>query len=226
MPLFDELKRRAGSLWDDAQQHPFTVALASGTLERERFMYFLRQDYVYLVGYSRAVALATAKAPSLPRMNAFAELLHGTLQIEMQLHREYCGDYGILHAELEAVEAAPTCRAYIDFCVAAASLGDSLDLLCALAPCAVGYGELGQRMLAGLRAAGQPLEGHPYRQWIETYGGEEYQTYARWMVEAVNDLGEGIAPWHVERLAGLFTTGCRYEWMFWEMAYGAERWPV
>jgi thiaminase/transcriptional activator TenA len=226
LPLFDELTGRCSAAWEAAQAHPFVGALADGSLPRERFTYFLAQDYVYLMGYSRALALAAAKAPNLPRLNAFTELLHSTLRVEMQLHRDYCGQFGLLHGELDDTVAAPACRAYIDFGIAAASLGDSLDLLCALAPCAVGYGQIGQRIVEELRAAGEPQQAHPYRLWIETYGGEEYQTYARWVVEAINDLGAGIASWRVDHLAGLMLSGCRWEWFFWDMAWKMEKWPI
>jgi len=30
----------------------------------------------------------------------------------------------------------------------------------------------------------------------------------------------------LDELARLFELGCRYEWIFWEMAYTRQQWPV
>jgi len=221
-PLFDYLKVSTGELWQRAQQHPFVDALADASLEREKFIHYLEQDYAYLIGYSRAIALATAKAPTLSRMTEFAGLLHSTLNMEMQLHREFCAEFGITPEQLAAVEPAPACQAYIDFCISTAATGDVLDLLAALIPCGVGYAEIGARLMA------QPAlsPSHPYRQWIYTYGGDEYQQYAQWMIAALNELGADASASRLPRLTELFRLGLRYEWLFWEMAWRMADWPL
>ncbi len=220
--LFDRLKAGVGELWDQAQRHPFVDALGDGTLERGRFIHYLKQDYVYLTGYSRAIALASARAPDLQRMAELSGLLNETLNHEMQLHRDYCAEFGVSALDLEAVEPAPICQAYADFCVATAATGGMLVLLAALLPCGVGYGEIGQRLMS--HPALSPV--HPYRQWIYTYGGDEYQQYARWMIEALNELGAEATSTEVSHLTMLFRLGCRYEWLFWEMAWAEQDWPV
>jgi thiaminase/transcriptional activator TenA len=225
--LFDTLKARVGELWQAAQEHPFVHALGAGTLPKEKLIHYLTQDNAYLTGDSRAIAMATAKAPDTACMAEYAGLLSATLEQEMALHREYCTAFGISTGELDAVEPSPICRAYIDFGIATAAIGDVLELLAALTPCGVGYGETGARLMQHP----QLTPTHPYRQWIYTYGGEEYQQYARWMVEALNDLGAGVAAAgdndpRLERLTELFRLGCRYEWLFWEMAWREDTWPV
>jgi len=225
--LFDTLKARVAELWQTAQEHPFVHALCDGTLPQDIFVHYLKQDYAYLTGYSRAIALATAKAPDTTRMAEFAALLSATLTQEMALHREYCGAFSIRIEELDAVEPSPICRSYIDFCIATAAIGDVLELLTALTPCGVGYGELGFRLVKHA----QLTPTHPYRQWVNSYGGDEYQQYARWMVAALNDLGAGVATTgddnpRMTRLTELFRLGCRYEWLFWEMAWRGDTWPV
>jgi thiaminase len=34
------------------------------------------------------------------------------------------------------------------------------------------------------------------------------------------------AEQRLAELARLMTLGCRYEWMFWEMAWRQQRWPI
>jgi thiaminase/transcriptional activator TenA len=221
-PLFDYLKASTGDLWQRAQEHHFVSALADASLERDSFIYYLKQDYAYLIGYSRAIALATARAPTLDRMAEFAALLSETLSSEMQLHRDFCAQFEITPEELATVEPAPICRAYIDFCIATAATGDMLELLSALIPCGVGYAEIGARLLEHPTLS----PSHPYRQWIYTYGGEDYQQYAQWMVTALNELGAELPESRLPRLTPLFRLGLRYEWLFWEMAWRRDDWPL
>jgi len=219
-PLFDRLKTATGDLWIKAQSHPFVDALADGSLDRGKFIHYLKQDYAYLIGYSRAIAIATAKADDLQRMTELSSLLNETLSTEMQLHRDFCAQFEITPEELEAVEASPICRGYVDFCIATAATGTALELLCALIPCGVGYGEVGARLMPKMAPS------HPFRLWVYTYGGDEYQEYVTWMVGALNEMGADAPPSLFHRLTELFRLGCRYEWLFWEMAWKEDGWPV
>jgi thiaminase (transcriptional activator TenA) len=220
--LFDDLRQRVGPLWDKAQDQPFVHELGAGTLPRESFIHYLRQDYVYCVAFCRAASFAAAKARSVEEMQLFTGMVDAVLNTELNVHREYCAEYGITSTQLEAEEAAPGCRAYFDFCVATAALEDSTALLAALVPCAVGYAQIGARLAQ--QTAG--VSDHPYRRWIEMYSGAEYQDFAAWINAQLNVLGAGADETRRAELTRLFTLGCRYEWMFWEMAYTRQQWPI
>lgn len=220
--LFETLKAGSGALWQSAQSHPFVDGLADGSLQRERFIHYLKQDYVYLIGYSRAWAMAAAKAPGLDLLTAASALVHDTLGMEMELHRSYCAQFGISRAELDNEETGPICRAYVDFCLATAATGDFAELLCAMIPCGVGYAEIGSRLATGL-TEGQE---HPYRQWIETYASPEFRMYADWMLATLDSLAAGIGEARLPALQRTFNLGCRYEWMFWEMGWQRDGWPL
>ena len=83
-------------------QHPFVTEVGDGTLPVELFKNYVTQDYVYLIDYSRVLALASARAPNLADMSWFASLLDETLNKEMSLHRGYCQEFGISAEELES----------------------------------------------------------------------------------------------------------------------------
>ena len=220
--LFENLKRKSGALWLEAQQHQFVDALADGSLPREKFIHYLKQDYVYLIGYARSWALAAAKAPELELLHAASELVNSTLNLEMDLHRSCCAEFGIAREELDREHASPICRSYVDFCVATAATGDFVDLLCALIPCGVGYAEIGNRLAAGL-TEGQV---HPYRRWIETYSSPEFTGYAQWMTDTLDGLQSSVGDSRLPRLQQLFDLGCRFEWLFWEMGWKQDEWPL
>lgn len=51
--------------WHAATHHPFTTALANGTLSRDKMAGYLQQDYQFIEGFVRLLASAVAHAPTL-----------------------------------------------------------------------------------------------------------------------------------------------------------------
>ena len=213
---------RSFALWRDAcagpwqayTHHAFVQGLGDGTLPREGFLNYLRQDYVFLIHFARAWSLAVVKAGTLAEMQAASATVHGLLQDEMALHVGICEAAGIPRAALETTEEAPQNLAYTRYVLEVGYSGDFLDLLAALAPCVLGYGEIGARLIA---QGGDT----PYRDWIETYGGADYQQMCRdtgaLIDRAVADrLGpspENLPRWR--QLGHRFATATRLEAAFW-----------
>lgn len=200
--------------WAAYTRHPFVEGLGDGTLPRAAFLTYLRQDYLYLIHYARAWSLAVVKAESLAEMQAISATVHALLHSEMALHVGICAEAGIDRAAIEATEEAPENLAYTRYVLEAGYSGDFLDLLAALAPCVFGYGEIGARLLA---EAGDT----PYRDWIEAYGGAEYQQLCRdtgTLIDRALADRLGPAPERVPRWRGLaarFGTATRLEAAFW-----------
>ena len=121
------------------------------------------------------LSLAAARAPRLDWQERLARAAVETLEGELALHREYAASWGIPAAELEAERPGPTTRAYTDFLLRTASLGDFADAVAALLPCVWGYSWLGQEL-----AAGPPVEGNRYASWIATYADPEFAALAAW----------------------------------------------
>ncbi|CUH40559.1 Thiaminase-2 [Jannaschia seosinensis] len=212
-PLWREA---AGETWRNYTRHAFVEGMRDGTLPREAFLRYLVQDYVFLVHFSRAWALAVTKAETLEEMRACAATVHALLDEEMRLHVETCAAEGISEADLFAAEEAPQNLAYTRYVLDAGHSGDFLDLMAALAPCVLGYGEIGARLAAH-------ADETVYAEWIATYSGEDYQRTCRdvgAMIDAAVARRLGPAPeesprW--PRLADRFRTATRLEVGFWDM---------
>ena len=204
----------AGDDWRAYTHHAFVRGLGDGSLPRAAFLDYLRQDYLFLIQFARAWALAVTKAGTVEEMRACAATVQALLADEMPLHLGVCAEAGIGPAELAATEERLACIAYTRFVLDAGHRGDLLDLLAALAPCVLGYGEIGARLIA---QGGDT----PYRDWIETYGGADYQQMCRdtgaLIDRAVADR-LGPAPETLPRWQGLcrrFATATRLEAAFW-----------
>ncbi|MDX2482717.1 MAG: TenA family protein [Pseudodonghicola sp.] len=208
---------RAGAAqdWSRYTQHAFVEGLRDGSLRRDNYLHYLRQDYVFLIHFARAWALAAAKAKTLDEMAAASATVHALVHEEMPLHVQTCAAQGIDRATLEATPEAPENLAYTRYVLEAGYSGDFLDLLAALAPCVLGYGAIGAR-LAGNSGA--------YADWCATYGGDTYQALCRSVGALIDDaivrrLGPGWADLpRAAELQARFSTATRLEIGFWDMA--------
>jgi thiaminase/transcriptional activator TenA len=217
----DALRARADSIWRAQHEHPFVRGIGDGSLELDRLKHWVRQDYRFLIEYCRLFALAAARAPDLPTLTRFADLLHATARGETELHRAYAREFGISETELEVEPMAPTTRAYTDFLLRVAATGDFAELAAALLPCMWGFSEIGQT----LQARGLPSEPR-YAKWIQTYADPDFAALAAWCRELVDHLADDASLAVRERMAEAFVTSSRYELAFWEMAWRRETWPV
>jgi thiaminase (transcriptional activator TenA) len=219
--LSSQLRRAADPIWQAQREHPFLRGIADGTLALERFSFYIRQDYLFLIEYARVLALGAARSPDLATMTRFCELTTEILTTEMDLHRSFAAAVGISAAELEAESPTPTKQGYADFLVRTAAQGDFAELTAALLPCMWGYAELGQ----GLAGRGRSPDDR-YARWVDTYASAGFGELADWCRALVDRLGATLAEGGRGRLERAFLTSSRYELAFWEMAWNGERWPA
>jgi thiaminase/transcriptional activator TenA len=161
--------------------------LGDGTLPKASFHYYLIQDYIYLIHFTRAWALAVVKSETLPEMKLAASTVDALINYEMQLHVDTCKKVGISEDELFQAEEAVANLAYTRFVMDAGLSGDFIDLMAALAPCIFGYAEI------GLNLAKSAKSNTPYQNWINTYSCDEYQ-------DLCNSLGAMIEQATLSRI--------------------------
>jgi thiaminase/transcriptional activator TenA len=218
--LSADLRAAADEIWDAQHRHPFVRGIGDGTLDLERFRFWIRQDYLFLIEYSRLLALATARAPDLDTMRRFADLVHGTLYQEMDLHRSYSADLGIHATDLEQEKMAPTTRGYTDYLLRTATIGDFAELVAALLPCMWGFNEIGRRLAEhGLS------DNEHYAHWIKMYASDEFTALVDWLREVTDRISINLPSASWDRMRDVFLTSSRYELSFWEMAWTLEAWP-
>ncbi len=218
----ERLYRVVRPVWEQCHAHPFLIGLRDGTLEPERFVFYMKQDYVYLIDYAKMFALGSLKARDLETMGIFAELLHSTLNVEMELHRRYAERLGIGREELEKTEPGPTTIAYTKYMLEAAQQGSLAEVVAALLPCMWSYREIGTTFAAYEGALDHPL----YRDWILMYSSKEFGELTDWTVALMDKLAERLPERELARLEELFIVTSKFEYMFWDMAYRQEEWPL
>lgn len=202
--------------------HPFITEVGGGTLPAEKFKFYVAQDYVYLMDYSRVLALAAARAPGLKTMSWFSGLLDETLNTEMALHLRYCAEFGITFEELEATKAAPSTVAYTSFLLKTAHQGSFGELVASLLPCQWGYWEIAEYLLANGKPDAAPL----YAKWIDMYSSDEFRKLANFLRELTGQLGDDAGGPERAAMEAAYVTSLRFEHRFWDMAYNLELWGV
>jgi thiaminase/transcriptional activator TenA len=216
------IRSKAQGIWRRELKHPFVRGLGDGTLALDCFRFYLRQDYLFLIEYCRVFALAAAKSRDLVTASFFAGLLNDTLNSEMQLHRDYCKRLDVLEKDLDTAVPAPVTHAYTRHLLATAYGGSLAEIVAAVLPCQLGYAEIGK----ALKGAGNDHANPHYGEWIRTYSSPEFIAGAERLAKLLDDLTIGLAPHDLSVLDRLFLTSSRYEYLFWEMSYKKEDWPV
>ena len=212
---FARLKATCAQDWDAYVNHEFVRRLGDGTLPEASFRHYLIQDYLFLVHFARAWALAVVKADTLDDMRAASASVHALLEIEMSLHVKYCEGWGLSEADILSADEATDNMAYTRFVLERGFSGDVLDLRVALAPCGLGYAAIGRTLAASPDTV---KEGNPYLDGINMYAGDEFQQHASAELARLDEIaarrsGEARFP----ELAMTFRQATRLEARFWSM---------
>ena len=222
MSFTKRLRQLAKPIWDAQFKHPFVVALGKGTLPKRKFQYYILQDARYLEELARIFALGAQKAQDPDTALRFAKLVEETIVVERGLHETYGKQWKLSTADMRNTPLAPTNYAYCRHMRSTAQTGTLAELTVVALPCAWIYCVVGRHLLR----KGPPSPKHPYRDWLLLYGSPEFAEVTRWMRTLVDKEAKRAGKAEKERMSEAFLTSSRYEWMFWDMAWREEQWPV
>ena len=216
-----------GELWYSIEpiyaailRHPFVRGLTDGSLPRESFQFYAVQDALYLREFARALSMAAARAPRDDWIIMFNEHAAGALRVERALHEGFFREWGLSQEEVAATPLAPTNLAYTSYLLAVAYSAPFHEVLAALLPCYWIYWEVGKELERG----GSPDS--LYARWIETYASAEFGALVRAVRDATDATAERLKEDERDAMRRHFLVTSRYEWMFWEMGYRREAWPL
>ena len=199
--------------WNDYTQHDFVKQLAVGTLAADSFRHYLVQDYLYLIHYTRVMALSVYKSDTLSQMRVGQAGINAMLDMEIGMYLDFCRDWNV---PLEQVENAPESAvtiAYSRYILDAAMTGSLAELYAAIAPCLMGYGEIGKR----IKEQGF-ITDNPYQPWINVFSSDEFQAITAQNEAQIDTLLAAASPAQAAKFQQLFNTAARMEVNFWQQA--------
>lgn len=198
----------------DYIEHEFVRGLGDGTLAESAFRFYLQQDFLFLVHFTRAWGLAVYKSDNLADMRAAQAGVNAMLDTEIGLHIDYCAQWGISEEELYQLAEHPSMVAYTRYVLDSGLKGTLAEMHVALVPCIIGYADVA-RWLG--EQSWLKRDGNPYLPWIEMYQSDAFQQAAANEGAYLDRLCANISPADMPRLQRIFNTATDMEIAFWQM---------
>lgn len=208
----------ATPVWEACLRHPFVTGIGDGTLDMEKFRYFMLQDYLYLFDYARVFALGVVKARDPELMRVFAANVDAILGGEMKIHRAYMKRLDITEEQVFSIKPALANLSYTNYMLSVAQTGGPMEIVASILACSWSYAEIGQALAAIPGAAEHPF----YGEWIRGYASEEYAATNQTLIELMDSLAADAGEEQLAYLTDVFVNCSRYELGFWDMAWDVQ----
>lgn len=220
MKTTERLLAAAKDIWAAYNEHPFVLGLQDGTLDREKFKYYIIQDYLYLEEYAKVFALGIAKAKSPETLRLFSKYVTLLTEGEMDIHRGYMGKFAVSREELEAAPRALDNLSYTSYMLRIAYEEGEAEILAAILSCAYSYEIIAKTMLARNPAAADHAF---YGEWVRNYADSHYSEANILLLEMTDRLTRHYTEAQIRRLEEIFVACSRYELAFWELAWNRSK---
>ncbi len=211
----ERLLEATEEIWASYNRHPFVRGLADGTLDRDKFRFYMIQDYLYLEDYAKTFAVGVAKATSLRTANLFAKYI-AVMNGELNVHTGYMAKLGVTREEIERTPRALDNLSYTSYMLRIAYEGGEAEIMAAILACAYSYEVIAKTILKEDPSA---TEDNYYADWIKGYASERYANENRILLEEMDVLSEGSTEQEMRHLVDIFVACSRYELAFWEMGW-------
>ncbi|WP_326983248.1 thiaminase II [Chryseobacterium sp. MYb264] len=207
--------RSIEKIYQDIIEMPFIEELSQGTLEKQKFQFYIAQDSLYLEHFGRTLALIGSKAYDTQDALSFMRFAENAIVVENALHESYFKEFDISDKGI----LQPVCHHYIHFLRSTAAFESVEVAMAATLPCFWIYKRVGDHIIHQTEK-----EDHPFESWIETYGGEEFGMAVEKAISICNKAAENTTPEIRNRMKEAFITASRLEFLFWQAAYDLNVW--
>ncbi|RTE09108.1 thiaminase II [Paenibacillus whitsoniae] len=222
MSFTKELREAADPIFEAIYQHPFVQGIARGALGKEQLIHYVKQDFEYLNAYMRVYGLGISKCRTREEIAKFHEKIGYILHSEVHPHNNFCHAAGVTYEELQGYPLAPTAQHYTRHMLTVAAQGTLGEIYAVLLPCPWTYMEAAQRILQDY----QPQPDHPFYEWITFYGSPEAEPRMMAFCAQLDAWAVTASEEEKRRMREHFMISCQLEYMFFDMAYRVEDWPV
>lgn len=203
-------------VYDQILKLPFIEELMNGTLDKEKFMFYIQQDALYLADYGRVLAAIGARLKKAEYTEAFIHFAGDSVAVEKALHASFLKDF-----DLKKQEASPSCLLYTSYLYKQLADSPVEVALAAVLPCFWIYKEVGDYILQH-----QVKGNNPYQEWIDTYGGDDFDRSVKLAISICDEVVAQCTEEQRKAMTNAYVMCSRFEWMFWDSAYRMEEWAV
>lgn len=214
--LSERIYERAKALWPRYLTHPFVMEMADGTLPKERFRYYMVQDYLYLRDYVKIFAAILQKTDDFEQIRFLSGEMANTIDETFRTHLPYMKRLGVTEEEIADVRPHIDNSAYSHYMLCEAQAGDVLTGLVTLLNCSWSYAYIAEQMVERCPSA---LHDENYGAWFAGYVSEEYRQTNQALIDRIDALGADIDEQTTQHLCEIFQTCCLFDLRFWDMVY-------
>lgn len=201
MKTTERLLSATADIWAAYNAHPFVMGIQDGTLARDKFKYYILQDYLYLEEYAKVFAIGIAKAKSLDTMRLFSRQVNFLTEGEMNIHRGYMGAFTVSQEELSATPRALDNLSYTSYMLRVAYEEGEAEILAAILSCAYSYEVIAKTILKNNpRAAEHPFYGN----WVKGYAGSDFCDGNVVLLDTLNFLTCNYTEDQLQHLTDIF----------------------
>ena len=219
MNTCERLLDAAKDIWKKYNEHPFVLGIQDGTLDKEKFRYYIVQDYLYLEDYAKTFAVGVAKAKSLKIANLFAKYIN-VMNGELDIHNGYLAKLGVTQEEIESTPRALDNLSYTSYMLRVAYEEGQAEIFAAILACAYSYEVIAKNIVKNNPSS---VDDEFYGDWVKGYISDGYAAENAVLLEVMDSLTEEYTDQQIQHLVDIFVACSRYELAFWEMAWNMDR---
>ncbi len=216
MTTAQRLLEATKEIWNSYNEHPFVKGIEDGTLDKEKFRYYIIQDYLYLIDYAKAFAIGIAKAKSVETAQLFSGYISLLTGSEMNIHHGYMGKFGVSQEELDNTPRALDNLSYTSYMLRVAYEEGEAEILAAILSCAYSYELIAKNMVKNTPNC---VNHEFYGEWITGYASDDYAKENIVLLETLNKMTENYTEEQLKHLTDIFVACSRYEYLFWDFSW-------
>jgi thiaminase (transcriptional activator TenA) len=225
----DELKLNAIEIWNNILSHKFINEISTDTLPLNKFVFYLRQDHIFLKVFCNFLRNAKEKC-ELDEDNRMKEwfdgLYNSTINLEMEMQNQLLDSVGMTsllssaYTNNYSLESNPSKMTleYTSYLIHISLKGGLHEIVSVMAPCPWSYFEIAEK----LSKREQYIKTEVFRKWIDFYSSYESVKQVEDVKDILNELSRNADETDKKLMKDHFNTASKYEYNFWEMAYSLD----
>lgn len=200
------------SLLQQVYAHPFNIALSNGTLPKDVFETFLRQDILYLIDFSQALQYLAPRLSEKKHNELCSELSAYVLKEMPFLYDfpSYSDTPSFFQPRRILVKKNEAVTNYTHFLIDNAKNKPIEIAVASILPCFYLYSELGKQM------AKNDQDNNPYKEWIESYTHPVFLSYTQQFIDIFDTVATECEQ---ENMINALKEATGFEIKLWDSVY-------
>lgn len=220
MKLIDTMLSATTKIWKKYFDHPFVKGIEDGTLDVQKFRYYIIQDYLYLADYAKVFGIGIAKSKTVDGMRFFAHYAYRLLEAEMDIHRGYMDRLQLTQTEIDSTPVKRDNLAYTSYMLRIAYEEGEAEVLACVLACAYSYEVIAKNITKNNpQAINHPFFGD----WIAGYASESYSANNIKLINTLHQVTKDYTDIQKQHLVQIFVTCSKHELAFWDLSWKAYK---